>query len=179
MSRRLSPLNLGFKLTASAGSDTPYSGTVDEERVYAFVGEQQFTADTWFEAMGNGRTFVSNGPMIEFSVESNRTAFVFRLRGWRNTSKADLVSSQEYLKSCMWLVPIPCPCPCPRLPNLPLPLPSISLFYPFVASRLRINASRSEDCLWTSRRGAPKVPGKAKAKASWKARAGARARRRR
>ena len=62
-------LNLGFKLTASAGSDTPYSGTVGEERVYAFVGEQQFTADTWFEAMGNGRTFVSNGPMIEFSVD--------------------------------------------------------------------------------------------------------------
>ena len=53
-------LNLGFELTASAGSDTPFAGT---------VGEERFTADSWFEAVERGRTFVTNGPMIEFSVD--------------------------------------------------------------------------------------------------------------
>ena len=62
-------LNLGYKLTASAGSDAPFAGTIGEERVYAFVGDRPFTADSWFEAMGQGRAFVSNGPMIEFMVD--------------------------------------------------------------------------------------------------------------
>ncbi len=62
-------LNLGFKLTASAGSDAPFAGTVGEERVYAFLGTQPFSADSWFKAFGQGRTFVTNGPMIEFTVD--------------------------------------------------------------------------------------------------------------
>ena len=62
-------LNLGFKLTASAGSDAPFAGTVGEERVYAFLGTQPFSADSWFKAFGQGRTFVTNGPMIEFAVD--------------------------------------------------------------------------------------------------------------
>ena len=62
-------LNLGFKLTASAGSDAPFAGTVGEERVYAFLGKQPFSADSWFKAFGQGRTFVTNGPMIEFTVD--------------------------------------------------------------------------------------------------------------
>lgn len=61
-------LNLGFKLTASAGSDVPWGGTVGEVRVYARP-EGRFDADTWFDAVRRGRTFVSNGPMIDFRVE--------------------------------------------------------------------------------------------------------------
>ncbi len=62
-------LNTGFKLTASAGSDVPWGGTVGEVRIYAYVGQNAFSADAWFEAVRGGRTFVTNGPMIEFSVE--------------------------------------------------------------------------------------------------------------
>ena len=62
-------LNTGFKLTASAGSDVPWGGTIGEVRVYAYVGQNAFSADAWFEAVRRGRTFVTNGPMIEFSVE--------------------------------------------------------------------------------------------------------------
>lgn len=62
-------LNAGFKLTASAGSDIPWGGTLGEVRVYAYLGEQPFSADAWFEAMGKGRTFVTNGPMLEFTVD--------------------------------------------------------------------------------------------------------------
>ena len=62
-------LNLGFKVTASAGSDVPWGGTVGEVRVYAYTGRGQFTADKWFTALEQGRTFVTNGPMIDFRVD--------------------------------------------------------------------------------------------------------------
>ena len=62
-------LNLGFKLAASAGSDVPWQGTIGEVRTYAFIGDQPFSADAWFEAVRKGRTFVTNGPMIELRVD--------------------------------------------------------------------------------------------------------------
>jgi hypothetical protein len=62
-------LNLGFKLTASAGTDVPWGGTVGEDRVYALLGKGRFTADRWFESFRNGRTFVTNGPIIDFTID--------------------------------------------------------------------------------------------------------------
>jgi len=62
-------LNLGFKVTASAGSDVPWGGTVGEVRVYAHTGRGAFTADKWFAALERGNTFVTNGPMIDFRVD--------------------------------------------------------------------------------------------------------------
>lgn len=62
-------LNLGCKLTASAGSDVPWGGTVGEVRAYAYLGDQPFTADHWFAAFARGRTFTTSGPMIEFRVD--------------------------------------------------------------------------------------------------------------
>lgn len=62
-------LDLGCKLTASAGSDVPWGGTVGEVRTYAFIGKQPFTADAWFEAFGRGRTFVTDGPMLDLRVD--------------------------------------------------------------------------------------------------------------
>ena len=61
-------LNLGFKLTAAAGSDVPFAGTVGEVRMYAYAQEAA-DADSWFEAVRQGRTFVTNGPMLELEVE--------------------------------------------------------------------------------------------------------------
>jgi hypothetical protein len=64
-------LNLGFKMTASAGADTPYGGTIGAVRVYAYVGRDvPFTPDAWFDALRRGRTFVSNGPVLEFRVDA-------------------------------------------------------------------------------------------------------------
>lgn len=62
-------LNMGFRMTAAAGSDVPWGGTVGEVRLYAHVEEEPFTADAWFEAVRRGRTFVTNGPMIELTVD--------------------------------------------------------------------------------------------------------------
>ena len=62
-------LNLGCKLTASAGSDVPWGGTIGEVRAYAYLGDQPFSADNWFAAFGKGRTFTTSGPMLEFRVD--------------------------------------------------------------------------------------------------------------
>ncbi len=62
-------LNLGCKLTASAGSDVPWGGTIGEVRAYAYLGRQRFSADRWFAAFGRGRTFTTSGPMLEFRVD--------------------------------------------------------------------------------------------------------------
>jgi hypothetical protein len=61
-------LSLGFRLTASAGSDLPWGASIGEVRVYAYTGPQ-FSVDAWFDAMKRGRTFVTNGPMLAFSVD--------------------------------------------------------------------------------------------------------------
>lgn len=61
-------LNLGCKVTAFAGSDMPWGGSIGEVRVYAYLGEGGFDTDRWFSAVKNGRTFVSNGPMIDLKV---------------------------------------------------------------------------------------------------------------
>jgi len=65
-------LDLGFPLTAMAGSDTPYGGCIGDVRAYAYTGKKTLDADEWFEAVGKGRTFVSNGPMIDLRVDGHR-----------------------------------------------------------------------------------------------------------
>ena len=60
-------LDLGFKLTAAAGSDVPFAGTVGEVRMYVYAPEAG-DGDAWFEAVRRGRTFVTNGPMLELEV---------------------------------------------------------------------------------------------------------------
>jgi hypothetical protein len=63
-------LNLGHKLTASAGSDLPWGNTIGEVRVYAYTGKE-FSADAWFDAVKRGRTFVTNGPMLLLTVNNS------------------------------------------------------------------------------------------------------------
>lgn len=61
-------LNLGYKLTPSAGSDAPYfdhyPGSV---RNYVFVGNN-YSTQKWFDNLKAGQTFVTNGPMLHFMV---------------------------------------------------------------------------------------------------------------
>lgn len=62
-------LNTGFRVTASAGSDVPWGGSVGEVRLYAYLGKKKFTADNWFAAVGEGHTFVTNGIVLDLQVE--------------------------------------------------------------------------------------------------------------
>lgn len=61
-------LNCGFHLTATAGTDKMTTFvTVGANRVYARV-DGEFTYQSWIDALKQGRTFVSNNPLISFTV---------------------------------------------------------------------------------------------------------------
>lgn len=60
-------LNLGFRLTAAAGSDTPWGSTIGEVRTYVHTGPN-LNIDAWFAGLKQGHTFVSNGPVLDFTV---------------------------------------------------------------------------------------------------------------
>ena len=66
-------LNMGFRMLPSAGSDYPYIHVAGTERVYVQVNDA-FTVQGWFDAWRNNRAFVSNGPMIEFTVNGDAGA---------------------------------------------------------------------------------------------------------
>jgi hypothetical protein len=64
-------LNCGFKVPASAGTDCflnrVRSRLPGQDRVYVFV-DGEFTYERWIESLKAGRTFVTNGPMFEFTL---------------------------------------------------------------------------------------------------------------
>lgn len=67
-------LDLGFKLTATAGSDFPWCGTgpgwnsrIGDSRFYTYLGDD-FSFESWRAALHAGHTFVSSGPVIDLRV---------------------------------------------------------------------------------------------------------------
>ena len=56
-------LDLGFRLTAAAGSDIPWGSTMGEVRTFVYTGKA-FSPDAWFKGLKAGNTFVSNGPAL-------------------------------------------------------------------------------------------------------------------
>jgi len=67
-------LNCGFRIPASAGTDaavnrldsSPFGGF----RTYVRIVDDGFRADSWFEGLAAGRTFVTNGPLFtRFEIE--------------------------------------------------------------------------------------------------------------
>jgi hypothetical protein len=61
-------LNCGFRLPASSGTDW---WIYDHNRVFVQV-EGNFTYDSWIAGLRAGRTFISNGPLLEFTVDGRR-----------------------------------------------------------------------------------------------------------
>ena len=61
-------LNCGFHLTATAGTDkmTNYV-TVGANRVFVRV-DGEFTYENWIEGLRNGRTFITNSPVLSLTV---------------------------------------------------------------------------------------------------------------
>jgi len=61
-------LNCGFRLAATAGTDKMTTFvTVGANRVYAHV-DGEFSYQNWVDALKRGRTFVSNNPILTFTV---------------------------------------------------------------------------------------------------------------
>jgi hypothetical protein len=67
-------LNLGFKLPAGAGTDAttnyaaPIHGQIGFDRVYVWTPGWPASIDTWLDELKLGRTFATNGPLIEFKL---------------------------------------------------------------------------------------------------------------
>ena len=59
--------NLGFRLAPIAGSDFPYINLPGTERSYVHI-DGPFSPQAWFEGLKQGRTFVTNGPMLSLDV---------------------------------------------------------------------------------------------------------------
>jgi TolB protein len=66
-------LNLGFRIPAAAGTDAMANyailrGPVGLNRVYAAVHDGPIDHDEWLKALRAGRTFATNGPLLNFSL---------------------------------------------------------------------------------------------------------------
>lgn len=62
-------LNCGFELPATAGPDWVMK---DTPRAYVYLGRDSFTVDNWLEGLRQGRSFITKGPMLFFTVEGTR-----------------------------------------------------------------------------------------------------------
>jgi hypothetical protein len=60
-------LNLGYKITPAAGTDWPYSDFPGVVRNYVKV-DGPLNLDAWFASFNAGHTFVTNGPLLGFTV---------------------------------------------------------------------------------------------------------------
>ena len=94
-------LNLGFRLTATAGSDVPWGPSIGSARMYAYTG-RGFDADEWFAAVKAGRTFVTTGPMMDLTVNGERPGAELTVKAGDvlkiAASAEGLVAGPEYLE---------------------------------------------------------------------------------
>jgi Tol biopolymer transport system component len=80
-------LNLGFRLPAGAGTDAttnyaaPIRGQVGMDRLYAWVPKWPLNVEVWFDALKKGRTFATNGPLIELTLAGQRVGEELKFEG--------------------------------------------------------------------------------------------------
>jgi TolB protein len=77
-------LNLGFRIAAAGGSDAMANyatlrGPVGLNRVYASVANGALSSEAWLDALRQGRTFATNGPLLDFSVAGTSIGSTLRL----------------------------------------------------------------------------------------------------
>ena len=62
-------LNTGARLSASAGTDKMFNEQVTGSvRTYAYLENEKLTYRAWAEAIRQGRTFITTGPMLSFTA---------------------------------------------------------------------------------------------------------------
>jgi TolB protein len=67
-------LNLGFRLPAGGGTDAttnyaaPIRGQVGFDRVYVWTPVWPVSIETWLQELKQGRSFATNGPLVEFTL---------------------------------------------------------------------------------------------------------------
>ena len=75
-------LNCGYRLPLVGGTDKMSSQVpVGLYRTYAHLGDEAFTYDAWRRAVIAGRTFLSGGPLLTFSVDGRAIGDTVHLGG--------------------------------------------------------------------------------------------------
>jgi len=87
-------LNCGFRLTATAGTDKMTTFvTVGANRVFARI-DGEFTYQNWINALKAGRTFVTNSPILDFTVNGREPGATLALNS-RAAKKVDVYAAAE------------------------------------------------------------------------------------
>lgn len=93
-------LNCGFHVPASAGTDCflnrVRSRLPGQARVYVYV-DGVFSYERWIESLKAGRTFVTDGPMFEFTVDGKMAGSTIELDEPGAVRVQGRVVSQEFL----------------------------------------------------------------------------------
>lgn len=77
-------LNLGYQIAAAAGTDYPYLDHPGAYRTYVQM-RGDYSVDGWFDGLKAGRSFVTNGPLLDVNVNG-------RIPGERlELSKGDMI----------------------------------------------------------------------------------------
>lgn len=61
-------LNCGFNIAATSGPDWAMK---DTPRAYVYLGDQTFNVDNWLKGLKKGRSFITRGPMLFFTVNGH------------------------------------------------------------------------------------------------------------
>jgi Tol biopolymer transport system component len=84
-------LNLGFRVPAAGGTDAmadyaTLRGPVGLNRVYASIPAGPLASAAWLEALKEGRTFATNGPLLDFSLAGSPIGATVRLERARKVA---------------------------------------------------------------------------------------------
>jgi hypothetical protein len=79
-------LNCGYRLTAVSGTDKMGAWiAAGAHRVYAHLGDEEFTFENWKRAVRRGNTFMTSGPLLSFEADGRRPGEEIRLRAGGGT----------------------------------------------------------------------------------------------
>ncbi len=84
-------LDLGFRIPAGAGTDAMANfaslrGPVGMDRVYARVPNGPVKIETFLDALKNGKTVATNGPLLDFSLGGEKIGGEVKLDGAKNVT---------------------------------------------------------------------------------------------
>ena len=84
-------LDMGYRISPTAGSDWPYSDFPGVVRNYVKV-KGRLDVDDWFESFHAGHVYVTNGPFLDFSINGKQMGEELRVK--RGTKLSVVASTQ-------------------------------------------------------------------------------------
>lgn len=78
-------LNSGLRIPPSAGSASGVlPNPVGYNRVYVHLGDQEFSRKSWFSALEEGKSFVTNGPILQVKANGSLSGHSFQIGELQN-----------------------------------------------------------------------------------------------